>query len=135
MYHRGTFEVTVVESFAAAHFLKHYHGRCENLHGHNYRVKVSVLGDELDEGGMLLDFGILKTAVREIISELDHSLMNDHDFFKKGDPSAERIAYFLYLELREKFPSHRFSRIEVSETEKNTAAFIPEDRTGRREDK
>lgn len=125
MHQDGIFEVTVVESFAAAHFLKHYHGKCENLHGHNYQVKVSVQGTELDAGGMLLDFGILKKALREIISELDHSLLNEHEFFREGDPSAERIAYLFYLGLRDQFPSHRISRIEISETDTNTAAYIP----------
>ncbi|MDR2758722.1 MAG: 6-carboxytetrahydropterin synthase QueD [Spirochaetaceae bacterium] len=97
------FSVRVETDFAAAHFLSHYHGKCENLHGHNYRVRVWVRGAELDEGGMLVDFGVLKQKLRELIAGLDHTNLNDKPEFK-NDPSAERIARYIFKSLEELLP-------------------------------
>jgi 6-pyruvoyltetrahydropterin/6-carboxytetrahydropterin synthase len=91
------YKVRVEAGFAAAHFLCHYRGKCENLHGHNYRVRLWARGENLDEGGMLLDFGILKKILRKITGALDHSLLNDMPVFG-GDPSAERIARYIFEE-------------------------------------
>jgi len=98
MYH-----VRVEEEFSAAHFLSHYRGKCENLHGHNYLVHLWLCGKELDEGGMLFDFSLLKKILREVLTILDHSNLNDMDVFC-GDPSAERIAKFIYEEVQKKLP-------------------------------
>ena len=84
------FTVRVEDGFSAAHFLTHYHGKCERLHGHNYKVRVTAAGAELDEGGMLLDFGLMKAALRRITGELDHTSLNDHPAFSDGCPSSER---------------------------------------------
>ena len=89
------FEIRVEADFAAAHFLRDYNGKCENLHGHNYKVYAHVKGPELNEGGMLLDFSRLKAALREVCKELDHSNLNDFDIFNPN-PSAERIAKYIY---------------------------------------
>jgi len=89
------FEVRVTADFAAAHFLRDYNGKCENLHGHNYKVYAHVRGPELNEGGMLLDFTKLKGALREVCRQLDHTNLNDLDFFDQN-PSAERIAMYIY---------------------------------------
>lgn len=90
------FEVRVEADFAAAHFLKDYNGKCENLHGHNYKVYANVRGPQLSEGGMLLDFAKLKTALRTVCKQLDHTNLNDIDGFKQN-PSAERIAMYIYI--------------------------------------
>ena len=108
------FTVRIEESFAAAHFLRHYHGKCENLHGHNYRVRLTVRGTVLDEGGMLVDFGVLKKQLREIIGTVDHTNLNDHPFFTDEDPSAERIALFLYREMHGRLPDLTFQRSKFS---------------------
>ena len=89
------FEVRVTADFAAAHFLRDYNGKCENLHGHNYKVYAHVRGSELNEGGMLLDFSRLKSALREVCRQLDHTNLNDFDVFNQN-PSAERIAKYIY---------------------------------------
>jgi 6-pyruvoyltetrahydropterin/6-carboxytetrahydropterin synthase len=89
------YSVRVEGDFAAAHFLSHYHGKCEKLHGHNYRVRLWARGDALDEGGMLTDFGVLKKALREVLAGLDHSNLNDTPAFN-NDPSAERIAKYIF---------------------------------------
>ncbi|MBQ1628965.1 MAG: 6-carboxytetrahydropterin synthase QueD [Treponema sp.] len=89
------FEVRVTADFAAAHFLRDYNGKCENLHGHNYKVYAHVRGETLNEGGMLLDFTKLKSVLRTVIGKLDHTNLNDIEYFDQN-PSAERIAVYIY---------------------------------------
>ena len=89
------FEVRVTADFAAAHFLRDYNGKCENLHGHNYKVYAHVRGPKLNEGGMLLDFTKLKEALRAVCKQLDHTNLNDLAVFDQN-PSAERIAMYIY---------------------------------------
>ena len=89
------FEVRVTADFAAAHFLRDYNGKCENLHGHNYKVYAHVRGSVLNEGGMLLDFTALKGALRAVCGRLDHTNLNDLPVFDQN-PSAERIAKYIY---------------------------------------
>ena len=121
MYH-----VRVEDSFAAAHFIKDYHGKCENLHGHNYRVRVWASGSELGEGGMLLDFSILKKALKSVLEVLDHSHLNELPHFSHGNPSAELIAEYIYLQLKEQLSEAPISRVEVFETDRNLAIYTPD---------
>lgn len=120
------FQVRVEDNFAAAHYLVNYHGKCENLHGHNYRVRVFAEGAELDEGGMLLDFGILKKTLKMVLDRIDHSLLNDNVHFTEHEPSAELIAFHIYKGLKAELPDAPVCRVEVFETEKNMAAYIPD---------
>jgi len=115
----------VEEWFAAAHFLVNYHGKCENLHGHNYKVRVTVKGSRLDGGGMLCDFGVLKGALKEVFKELDHSNLNDLPFFSDGNPSAERIAEYIFIEMEKRLDIEpaALSLVEVFETEKHVASY------------
>lgn len=123
------FEVRVEAEFAAAHFLKDYHGKCENLHGHNYAVFAHAHGDELDEGGMLIDFSLLKKSLRLICKELDHTNLNDMPSFYQN-PSAERIAYYIFSRLEselakedEKAASYLYA-VDVYETPTSRARYI-----------
>ncbi len=127
------FEVRVEAAFSAAHFLQDYHGKCERLHGHNYKVYAHVRGSELDAGGMLLDFSELKKALRSVCEELDHRNLNDFPFFKQN-PSAERIAMYLYEGIIRQLPElknadggdARLYAIDVFETDTSRARFYPE---------
>ena len=94
-YNAHMFEVRVTADFSAAHFLRDYNGKCENLHGHNYKVYAHVKGPMLNEGGMLLDFSKLKAALRQVCKQLDHTNLNDMSVFDQN-PSAERIAMYIY---------------------------------------
>ena len=120
------FTVRVEDGFSAAHFLTRYHGKCERLHGHNYKVRVTAAGTGLDEGGMLLDFGLMKAALRQITGELDHTSLNDHPAFSDGCPSSERIARFVYEGMHAALPEARFTLVEVFETDINRATYSPE---------
>ena len=96
------FEICVEHTFAAAHALRNYYGKCENLHGHNYRVQVGVQGADLDENGLLFDFAKLKKQLRETSAYLDHQNSNELTPFDKINPSAENIARFICEEVQKK---------------------------------
>ena len=125
------FEVRVEAAFSAAHFLRDYHGKCENLHGHNYKVYAHVRGSELDEGGMLLDFTELKKALRAVCEKLDHTNLNDIEEFSQN-PSAERIAMYIYKDIVAQRPELALGNfaylyaIDVLETDTSRARFIAE---------
>jgi 6-pyruvoyltetrahydropterin/6-carboxytetrahydropterin synthase len=87
--------LTVEDSFASAHQLRGYSGKCENLHGHNWKVVASVKGETLNETGLLVDFGELKKILRTIIGELDHRNLNEHPGFISANPSSENIAAYI----------------------------------------
>ena len=93
------FEVTVEQTFSAGHALREYKGKCENVHGHNYRVQVTVEGEQLNRIGLLVDFVELKRVVREIIAYLDHQFINDLEPFTRINPSAENMAKYFYDEV------------------------------------
>ena len=125
------FEVRVEADFAAAHFLKDYNGKCENLHGHNYKVFAHVRGNNLNEGGMLLDFSKLKDALRKTCKILDHTNLNDFPFFNQN-PSAEKIALFIFENIKKELnesidiPKEPFLyAVDVFETETSRARYCP----------
>lgn len=123
---REVYTVRVEDGFSAAHFLAHYHGKCEKLHGHNYKVRVTAGGAGLGQDGMLVDFSILKAALKKIISPLDHANLNELPAFKDGSPSAERIAKFVFDGMRGELPATKITLVEVFETESNRAAYSPD---------
>lgn len=90
------FEVTVEQSFAAGHYLRNYKGKCENPHGHNYKVLVTLRGAELDAAGLLLDFKDLKFAIKDVVARLDHQMINEIAPFTEVNPSAENLAKYFY---------------------------------------
>jgi 6-pyruvoyltetrahydropterin/6-carboxytetrahydropterin synthase len=117
------YEIRVESDFAAAHFLADYHGKCERLHGHNYRVLAHARGDTLDGGGMLVDFGVLKGALRDVCGKLDHSNLNDLSVFQ-NNPSAERIAKYVFDELMALLPGVNLSAVDVYETPTSRARYL-----------
>ena len=121
------YQARVEADFSAAHFLSHYRGKCEKLHGHNYKVRLWVRGSELNEGGMLADFSLLKKALKEAIAPLDHSNLNDSGVFL-NDPSAERIAKFIFDRVKEILPSLGIESrllwaVDVFESDRSMARF------------
>lgn len=90
------FEITVQAGFSSGHYLRNYHGKCENPHGHNYRVLVTLIGEQLDASGLLLDFKELKKVLRPTVDYLDHQMINDLKPFDTVNPSAENLAKYFY---------------------------------------
>jgi 6-pyruvoyltetrahydropterin/6-carboxytetrahydropterin synthase len=118
------FEIFVEHTFAAAHFLRNYHGKCENLHGHNYKVQVAMAG-ELDESGLLFDFAELKKRVRATSEYLDHKFINELKPFDQLNPSAENIAKFFYDEIQRDVTPGKVAFVRVWETDTSCATYRP----------
>ncbi|MGH9735467.1 MAG: 6-carboxytetrahydropterin synthase QueD [Candidatus Acidiferrales bacterium] len=123
------YEVFVDETFAAAHNLRNYKGKCENLHGHNYKVRVTLAGPELDSTGLLYDFVHLKQVIQSVIRSLDHQYLNELKPFDLLNPSAENVAKFIYDEaskgLRSVPNGAGISSITVWETDTSAATYRP----------
>ena len=90
------YEVTVQDTFSSGHYLRDYYGKCENPHGHNYRVLVTLIGEQLEPNGLLLDFKLLKRILQPTIQYLDHFMINDLEPFTTVNPSAENIARYFF---------------------------------------
>ncbi len=122
------YELKVTTRFSAAHQLKMVGEKCENLHGHNWKIDVYVRGNQLDNGGVLMDFGIVKRHVRELMETLDHKFLNELDTFSNGTPpSSENIARYVAGELQKRIdtPSISVSRVTAWESDDAAASFIP----------
>ncbi len=122
------YELKVVTRFAAAHRLTMVGTKCENMHGHNWKIEVFLTGGKLDEAGVVMDFGDIKTRLREIIGRLDHQYLNELAMFQGRQPSSERIATYIATELQQaiQHPAVRVSRVSAWESEDACATFIVE---------
>jgi 6-pyruvoyltetrahydropterin/6-carboxytetrahydropterin synthase len=123
------FEVAVEETFAAGHALRGYRGKCENVHGHNYRVRVVVEGESLNSAGLLFDFAELRRRLKEVIESLDHRFLNDLPPFTEVNPSAENIARYFYEQLDPRLVAGangaRLREVVVFESDTTTATYRP----------
>ena len=93
------YELIVERNFSAAHYLRDYDGICARVHGHNYKVEVSVVGEALQPSGMLLDFGDLKAACDAVIEQLDHRMLNELAPFDCENATSENLARFIYQQV------------------------------------
>ncbi len=118
---RGMYEVKIISDFAAAHQLRNFRGRCENLHGHNWKIEVVVRGTELEDSGVLVDFGEVKQVTRDLLAQVDHCYLNDHPFFAERNPSSENIACFLFEGLSKRLDGGACWVHSVSAWESNDA--------------
>ncbi len=121
------FEVSVEYSFSAGHALRNYKGKCENVHGHNYRVRVSVAGEKLNGAGLLVDFSELKSSLRTLVEQLDHQFLNELRPFDKINPSAENLAKYISDGMGAEFQNKDFQLREVTvwETDATSVTYRP----------
>ena len=119
------FEICVEHTFAAGHALRNYHGKCENVHGHNYRVQVAIEGADVDENGLLHDFADLKKRLRHTSEYLDHQFINDLKPFDEINPSAENIAKYIYDDIQKDLKDVALSWVKVWETDTSFAVYRP----------
>jgi len=119
------YRLTILTQFAAAHNLINYQGDCENLHGHNWKVEVTVAAKQLDKAGLGIDFKILKRETNQVLDQLDHKYLNDLAPFKEVSPSSENIARFLFEELIRMFTTENVTveKVTVWESEKACASY------------
>lgn len=122
------FELKIWSHFSAAHQLTMVAKKCENLHGHNWKVEVCVRGDRLNAAGVLIDFSILKSHVKAIVERLDHRYLNELPYFKKEAPSSENLAVYIANSLREMItePGVVVSRVTTWESDDACATYFPQ---------
>jgi 6-pyruvoyltetrahydropterin/6-carboxytetrahydropterin synthase len=124
------FQVSVDEGFSAGHALRGYRGKCENTHGHNYKVRVTLEGAELDSIGLLCDFLHLKKIIRDVIQVLDHQFLNDLPPFTQVNPSAENVAKYFYDQATKEIAAlpagARITAVTVWETDVTSATYWPD---------
>ena len=120
------YELKVVTKFAAAHQLTMVGAKCENMHGHNWKIEVCVTGEKLDDGGVVLDFGEIKKHVADIMSMLDHKYLNELECFQQSQPSSENIARLVAGELQQKIDNQsvRVSRVTAWESDDASATYL-----------
>lgn len=120
------YEVTIIKSFSAAHLLAEIGGKCEELHGHNFKVEVTVGAMELNAEGILIDFRLVKKWLKEILDRMDHQHLNDLPFFAGTNPSSENIARYIYKEMQKqaKGDAVKVLRVKVWESESAAVTYI-----------
>ena len=116
------YELMIETQFAAAHQLRGYKGKCEELHGHNWRVQVTVNSDKLNDIGMVIDFHELRAITNEAISSLDHAFLNEVFPFTERNPSSENIAKWLYDSIKKKLAHNNIKVFSVTVWEAETAS-------------
>ena len=120
------YELKIVSQVAAAHQLREFHGKCEQLHGHNWKIEVYVTGDTLGEDGLLIDFGLIKKDTKKVLKELDHKFLNELEPFKEENPSSENIAHYIYESLSQTLNNDtiRISRVTAWESDTACATYM-----------
>lgn len=120
------YELKVITNFSAAHRLNNFYGKCEALHGHNWKVEIFVRAADLDEAGLVLDFGKIKSHARDLLGEIDHTFLNELPAFQHQNPSSENLARYLFERLGEVINDTRVQVIRVSvwESENTSASYF-----------
>jgi 6-pyruvoyltetrahydropterin/6-carboxytetrahydropterin synthase len=120
------YEITVHSHFSGAHRLRYLHGKCEGLHGHNWKVEVSVVSNRVGKEGVVIDFGILKQKVEKVLKPLDHTFLNDLSYFSETEPSSENIAKYIFDRLKNELKGHQgtLKRVTAWESETSSATYF-----------
>ncbi|MFC1546553.1 6-carboxytetrahydropterin synthase QueD [bacterium] len=117
----------VKSSFSAAHFLRNYEGKCENVHGHNWEVELKIKGEKLNDTGLLIDFRELKQELNAVLETLDHKLINDTNTFSNINPSCENLSKHIFELLEEKLKNKKnikAASVSVWETANSSAEYV-----------
>jgi len=120
------YEITVTSHFSGAHRLRYLHGKCEELHGHNWKVEVSVVSNRLGKEGVVIDFGILKQKVEKALKSLDHTYLNDLSYFSGIEPSSENIAKYIFDRVKSEWKGHpgTLKKVTAWESETSRATYF-----------
>ena len=120
------YEIKIIRFISAAHFLKDYNGKCEALHGHNWKIEVIVRRKALGEGNMAIDFSLLKRIADNILQRLDHKNLNALPYFKDQNPSSEAIARYIFHELEKRLAKEPVSiyRVNAWESRDSCAGYM-----------
>ena len=120
------YKLNVKSHFSAAHQLNGYNGPCKNMHGHNWKVRICILCEKTDEIGLTIDFKEVKTVLNRVISELDHSNLNEHEYFQDKNPTSENIACFIYKRFKNELINDccRIHEVEVCESDNTSMTYF-----------
>ncbi len=120
------YEVTIIKSFSAAHVVAEIGGKYEELHGHNFKVELTVKGQDLNESGIIIDFRELKQWLSEVLDNLDHKYLNKVPFFAEVNPSSENIAKYIYeqMNLKITIADVKVARVKVWESKDSAVTYI-----------
>ncbi len=120
------YKLKIITDFDAAHQLRGYKGKCENIHGHNWKVEIAVISESLNDIGIAIDFKELKMIAESVISKLDHTFLNEISPFNEINPSSENIAKWIYYSLKDKFDKYpvRLDSVTVWESEHASATYF-----------
>ena len=114
--------IKILSHFSGAHRLRYLHGKCEELHGHNWKVEVSVTARRLNKEGIVIDFQVLKQKVEKVLKTLDHTFLNDLPYFSRKEPSSENIAKYVFDRLKAELKRHPAILKEVTAWESETSS-------------
>jgi len=122
----NVYELKTVSWFGAAHQLRDFGGKCEDLHGHNWKIEVYIKGEKLGKDGLLIDFGMMKEATDKVLESLDHKFLNDLEYFKEINPSSENISRYIYEALGKEMNNEdvTISRVTAWESESACATYM-----------
>ncbi len=120
------YRVKIKTDFSSAHNIREYNGKCENLHGHNWKVEAYLKSSTLDRLGMVEDFREFKKHMRVIMNDLDHVYINELEYFKTINPTSENIAYYIFQRLKETY-GNKVERVIVWENDDTAAEYCEED--------
>lgn len=120
------YEISVHSHFSGAHRLRYLQGKCEELHGHNWKVEVSVVSNRVGKDGLVIDFGILKQKVGKVLKPLDHTYLNDLRYFLGTEPSSENIAKYIFDRMKTELKGHSVTlkRVTAWESETSSATYF-----------
>jgi 6-pyruvoyltetrahydropterin/6-carboxytetrahydropterin synthase len=120
------YELKIISKFSAAHQLREFKGKCEHLHGHNWKVEVYITGERVGEDGMLMDFGLIKKSATEVLNRLDHQFLNELEPFTSLNPSSENIARYIYESLAQEINNGnaRVSKVTAWESDTASASYM-----------
>ena len=111
------YELSIRGDFASAHSLRGYEGKCKNLHGHTWRVELTIESDRLDKIGMVADFAVLKKQLKGFLEDLDHVHLNELPYFREANPTTENLAKYIFEEFPKRYPAVKLKKVTVWESD------------------
>ena len=117
------YELTIKGDFASAHFIPGYKGNCGNLHGHTWKVEVTIEHDTLDSLGMVVDFKVIKQQLKDFLMRIDHVCLNELPYFKKNNPTTENLAKYIFNEFGKIVHSFKVKKVRVWESDTSDITY------------
>jgi len=117
------YELTIKSDFAASHFIRKHPGKCKRMHGHTWKVEVSIVGSRLNKLGMVIDFKEIKSELEDFLEVLDHTNLNDLPFFKKCNPTTENLAKYIFNGLKKRCRPLTIKKVTVWESDRTSVSY------------